>query len=75
MYSGILKKMKFVLNPYDRCIANKIIHGSQCMIVFYVGDNKISHQDPAVVTEVIQEIEKYFGKLSMKGAIKMITWV
>ena len=37
-------KIGFVLNPYDKCIANKTINGSQCTIVFYVDDNKISQR-------------------------------
>ena len=52
--SNALKKLGFVLNPYDKYIANKMIDGKQCTIVFYVDNNKISHQDLAAVTEVIQ---------------------
>ena len=70
LYSGVLEKMGFVLNPYDKCIANKIIDGKQCTIVFYVDDNKISHKDPNVVTQVIQEIEAYFGKLKVNRGNK-----
>ena len=65
MYSGVLQKIGFVLNPYDKCIANKTINGSQCTIVFYVDDNKISHRNSEVVTQVICEIEAYFGKLKV----------
>ena len=38
----------FTLHPYDPWIANKTINGSQCTIVWYVDDTKISHIDPAV---------------------------
>ena len=30
-------------------VANKVINGSQCSIVFYVDDNKISHKDLDIV--------------------------
>ena len=55
--------MGFAINPYDRCVANKIVNGKQCTICWYVDDNKISHEDENVVTEMITEIEKYFGKM------------
>ena len=55
--------MGFKLNPYDKCVANKVINGKQCTIAFYVDDNKISHEDPEVVTYIIEQIEKKFGKL------------
>ena len=45
--------MGFKLNPYDACVANKTINGKQCTIVWYVDDNKISHVDANVVTEII----------------------
>jgi len=43
LFSMSLQGMGFVLNPYDPCVANKIINGKQCTIVWYVDDNKISH--------------------------------
>ena len=57
--------MGFELNPYDLCVANKIINGSQCTIAFYVEDNKISHKDPAVVKQIIIDIEKHLAKMSV----------
>ena len=57
-----LKKWGFVTNPYDWCVANKMINGKQCTILWHVDDLKISHVDPNVVTDVIKDIEKVFGK-------------
>lgn len=57
--------MGFELNPYDKCVANKIINGKQCTMTWYVDDNKLSHKDPAVVTEVLEEISKHFGNLTI----------
>ena len=65
LYSTTLVSLGFELNPYDLCVANKIIEGSQCTVAFYVDDNKISHKNPKVVEQVIQEIEKHFGKLTV----------
>ena len=50
--------MGFELNDYDKCVANKIIEGKQCTVVWYVDDNKISHMNSQVVDQCIVEIEK-----------------
>ena len=63
LYVKTLKGMGFVLNPYDRCVANKEINGKQCTIAWYVDDNKISHMDPKVVTEILDAIKGHFGEL------------
>ena len=57
--------MGFQLNPYDPCVANKVIDGSQFTICFYVDDNKISNKDPNVVQKVISDLEKRFGPLTV----------
>ena len=61
LYVSVLKDMGFRLNPYDRCVTNKMIDGKQCTMVWYVDDNKLSHEDPKVVDEIIAEVEKHFG--------------
>ena len=65
LYAQTLEKEGFVINPYDRCVANKSINGKQCTIVWYVDDNKVSHEDPNVVTEVIELMKKHFGDLTV----------
>ena len=64
LYSTTLQEMGFTLNPYDLCVANAEIEGSQCTICWYVDDNKISHKNPAVVDNIIKQIESKFGKMS-----------
>ena len=44
-------------------MANKIIYGKQCTIVWYVEDNKLFHIYPSVVTDILEEIRKNFGYL------------
>ena len=65
LYSKELVSMGFTLNPYDPCVANKVINGDTCTVVFYVDDNKISHKDPEVVQQVIDQLSKKFGKLTV----------
>ena len=65
LYSKTLVEEGFVINPYDRCVANKVINGNQCTIAFYVDDNKVSHKDPQVITKVINLMKKHFGELKV----------
>jgi hypothetical protein len=65
LFSETLLEMGFQLNPVDKCVANKTINGEQCTVAWYVDDNKISHKDPKVVTEIIESIEKRFGKMTV----------
>jgi len=55
-------RLGFEINPYDECVANKIIAGSQCTIAWYVDDLKISHQKQEVLEEVFNDIQSEFGK-------------
>ena len=68
-FKNKLEKIGFKLNPYDPCVANKIIDGNQCTICWYVNDNKISHIDSKVV-QIIKEIEDDFGKMTVKRGKK-----
>ena len=47
--TGYWIKQGFKLNPYDNCIANKQIDGSQCMVLWHMDDMKISHMSDAVL--------------------------
>ena len=51
-----LTKHGFKLNPYDGCVANKIVKGKQITICFHVEDCKISHKYSKVVDETIKWI-------------------
>ena len=65
LYKETLEKEGFILNPYEMCIANKTIDGKQCTVAWYVDDNKISHDNPSVVSDVLKMIENNFGKLTV----------
>ena len=56
-----LEEMGFEVNPYDPCVANKIINGTQCTICWHVDDLKISHKDPEVVTQVCNTLSKTYN--------------
>jgi hypothetical protein len=65
LFHDTLKQMGFNINPYDPCIANCMIEGSQCTIAWYVDDTKISHVNPDVVTNIIDKLEHHFGKMTV----------
>jgi hypothetical protein len=50
LFTGTLAEMGFELNPHDAHVANKVVDGKQCTIVWHVDDNKMSHADPKVNT-------------------------
>jgi hypothetical protein len=65
-----LKEWGFEANEYDKCVMNKIIRGKQCTILWHVDDLKISHEHPEVVTDIIDKLEKRFGKVSKLSATR-----
>jgi hypothetical protein len=60
--SNQLAEWGFKVNPYDWCVANKMINGKQCTVVWHVDNLKISHVDPDVVSGIIELLSKEFGK-------------
>ena len=64
-FSTCLRADGFKLNPYDPCVANKMVNGKQCTICWHVDDSKISHEDPTVVDKVIKMIDDKFGETTV----------
>jgi hypothetical protein len=48
-----LKKQGYNINPYDGCIANKVVKGKQVTICFHIDDCKISHKSCTVIEDTI----------------------
>ena len=48
-----LLSLGFEINPYDPCVANKIINGKQMTICWHVDDLFIGHVDPTVVSSFL----------------------
>ena len=67
-----LEDQGFEVNPYDLCVANKIIDGSQFTIVWHVDDLKLSHKNPHVVSKMINHLKKLYKRLP-NGVVKHIT--
>jgi hypothetical protein len=48
-----LTDIAFVINPYDPCVAKKMIEGHQMTICFHVDDCKLSHRKTKVMDSMI----------------------
>jgi len=65
LLSDTLVGWGFELNEYDKCVANKIINGKQCTIIWHVDDLKISHVEQKIVSDIIKKLEDKFGQESL----------
>ena len=63
-----LLSYSFELNPYNLCVANKIINSEQLTICWHMDSLKSSHINPKVNDEFLQWIKDTFGQL---GEAKM----
>ena len=57
-----LKAMGFVVNPYDPCVANRMVNRKQQTVTWQVDDLKISHVDEVENTLLIHEISRIYGE-------------
>jgi hypothetical protein len=62
--SGHLIEQGFTLNPYDECVANKMIKGKQCTILWHVDDLKLSHVSEAVLDVIIANLNERYGQVT-----------
>jgi hypothetical protein len=56
-----LKEFGFELNPYDPCVANKIVDGTQMTVTWHVDDLKVSHKNGWELTKLLQFLGKKYG--------------
>ncbi len=53
--------MGFVVNPYDPCIANKIVDGHKSTLQSRVDDLIISHIDMSAINDFLWELKVIYG--------------
>ena len=63
-------KKVFELNPYDRCVANKMVNGKHCTFVWHLDNNKVLHVEAKVLGYLIDDLKRKFGELFMTGGEK-----
>ena len=56
-----LKNKGFKVNPYDPCVANCEVNGSQMTVVWNVDDMKVSHANPETVTDFVKWVKDCFA--------------
>jgi hypothetical protein len=56
-----LNEWGFTINPYDPCVANKMVNGKQITVVWHVDDLKVSHVSLEVVDNFVEQMETEFG--------------
>ena len=64
LFASTLIEKGFKINPYDLCVANKLVNKNQMTICWYVDDLKVSHVQQDEVKKMILELEEKFGKMS-----------
>jgi Reverse transcriptase (RNA-dependent DNA polymerase) len=73
-YKKLVKDLEgigFVLNPYDPCVANKMIGGSQMTLCWHVDDMKISHKDPLAVDDFTLWLRHTYEEILQDGSGEM----
>jgi hypothetical protein len=63
-----LTDIGFELNPYDPCVANKIIKGKQMTICFHVDDCKLSHMIPKIMDKMIGYLRREYESIFEDGS-------
>ena len=48
-----LKEYGFELNPYDPCMANKLMNGTQMTVTWHMDDLKVSHKSAVELTKLL----------------------
>jgi hypothetical protein len=66
-----LKEHGFEVNPYDPCVANKIVNKKQHTVTWHVDDVKASHEDPKVNDEFHVWLEQKYGDEKI-GQVKAV---
>jgi hypothetical protein len=57
----------FIINPYDPCVANKIIEGKQMTICFHVDDCKLGHRKKKVMDTMIEYLREEYESIFEDG--------
>lgn len=55
-----LKQKGFKINPYDPCVANMDVDGSQLTVIWHVDDMKVSHVKSQVATDTIKWLQSLY---------------
>ena len=60
-----MKAEGYILNEYNRCVANKNINRKQFTVAWYVDNNKASRVDSRVIDDLLDTIRTHFGEIKI----------
>ena len=63
-------ELGFKFNPYDGCVANRMVNGKQHTIRFHVDDLMSSHMDPAVNDRFLIWLNKMYGAIKETNGVR-----
>jgi hypothetical protein len=63
-----LTNIDFMINPYDQCVANKMIESEQMTICFHVDDCKLSHLKNKVMDSMIEYLRQEYESIFEDGS-------
>jgi hypothetical protein len=63
-----LLDIDFVINPYDPCVANKMIEGDQMTICFHVDYCKLGHRKTKVMYRMIEYLRQEYESIFEDGS-------
>ena len=66
-----IEEIRFEVNPYDICVANRIIRGREQTVTWHVDDVKSSHEDKKVNDEFHTWCENKYGSNTV-GHVKVV---
>jgi hypothetical protein len=52
----------FEVNPYNSCVASKMVNGSQIIVHWHVDDLMISHVDQKKIEGLLSMIKRMYGE-------------
>lgn len=50
------------MNPYNRCVVNKIIKEKQCTIIWHIDDLKLSHVRQSMLEDITKKLSAKYGQ-------------
>jgi hypothetical protein len=71
-FAKSLTQVGFVINPYDPCVANKMMEGKQMTICWHVDDLKASHVKPRVMNKMIKYLRQEYESIFEDGSGAMV---
>ena len=66
-----IESIGFKVNPYDICVANRMVNGKQHTVTWHVDDLKSSHVDPKVNDEFHEWCKKMYASDNI-GQVKVV---